>query len=128
MFIYNDGGREVAGYKGTQNDCVIRSIAIATGKPYQEVYNEIGFKVKNRGVKKDITRIYLRSLGWSFVPTMNFGSGCKTHLKPDELPDGVLIVKVSKHLVAMIDGVIHDTFDCSRGGRRCVYGYYIKEN
>jgi hypothetical protein len=26
----------------------------------------------------------------------------------------------------VIDGVIHDTFDPSRGGTRCVYGYWIK--
>jgi hypothetical protein len=24
----------------------------------------------------------------------------------------------------MIDGVIHDTHDCSRRGKRCVYGYW----
>jgi hypothetical protein len=31
---------------------------------------------------------------------------------------------VSRHAVAVIDGVIHDTYDCSRGGKRCVYGYW----
>jgi hypothetical protein len=41
-----------------------------------------------------------------------------------ELPQGALLVKVSKHLTAVIDGVIHDTHDCSRGGTRCVYGYF----
>jgi hypothetical protein len=30
----------------------------------------------------------------------------------------------SRHLVAVIDGVIHDTHDCSRDGTRCVYGYF----
>jgi hypothetical protein len=45
-------------------------------------------------------------------------------LKADELPAGRLIVSVSKHLVAVIDGVAHDTHDPSRGGTRCVYGYY----
>jgi hypothetical protein len=28
----------------------------------------------------------------------------------------------------VIDGVIHDTHDCSRGGTRCVYGYWRKED
>jgi len=27
----NDGGRAAAGYKGQEGDCVVRSIAIATG-------------------------------------------------------------------------------------------------
>ena len=29
----NDGGRAAAGYKGQAGDCVVRSIAIATGMP-----------------------------------------------------------------------------------------------
>jgi hypothetical protein len=41
-----------------------------------------------------------------------------------ELPIGRLIVSVSKHLVAVVDGVIHDTHDPSRAGTRCVYGYW----
>jgi hypothetical protein len=65
-WVYNDGGREAAGYKGAAGDCVVRAIAIATGKSYQEVYNAI----------------------------------------------------------TVIDGVVNDTFDPSREGTRCVYGYY----
>lgn len=57
---------------------------------------------------------------------MLIGRGCKVHLRKDELPNGRLIVKVSKHLTTVIDGIIHDDFDCSRRGTRCVYGYFIK--
>ena len=35
-----------------------------------------------------------------------------------------IVVSVSKHLTAVIDGVIHDTHDCSRSETRCVYGYW----
>lgn len=44
-FVFNDGGRSEAGYKGKTGDCVTRSIAIATGRLYQDVYdalNELG--------------------------------------------------------------------------------------
>jgi hypothetical protein len=41
-----------------------------------------------------------------------------------ELPAGRIIARVSKHFVAIIDGVINDIYDPSRGGNRCVYGYY----
>ena len=30
-------------------------------------------------------------------------------------------------MVCVIDGVIHDNHNPSRGGTRCVYGYYQKE-
>jgi hypothetical protein len=55
---------------------------------------------------------------------MKIGSGCRVHLRERELPSGRLIVSVSRHMVAVIDGVIHDTHDPSRGGTRCVYGYW----
>ena len=37
-FIRDDGGRAAAGFKGSAGDCVARSIAIAAGLPYAEVY------------------------------------------------------------------------------------------
>ena len=37
----NDGGRAAAGYKGQAGDCVVRSIAIATGMPYQKIYDDL---------------------------------------------------------------------------------------
>lgn len=140
-FVKDDGGRADAGFKGTAGDCVTRAIAIATGKPYAEVYQELNQAGKSEragkrkrgkssartGVYKTTIRKYMESIGWTWVPTMQIGQGCKTHLRGDELPGGRIVASVSKHLVAVIDGAIHDTFDCSRQGQRCVYGYYIKQ-
>ncbi len=69
-------------------------------------------------------RMFMNSLGWAWTPTMQIGSGCTVHFRADELPSGRLVVSVAKHLTAVIDGVIHDTHDCSRRGTRCVYGYW----
>lgn len=138
-FKYNDGGRAAAGYRGTTGDCVTRAIAIATKQSYQTVYdamNEAGKKEysnKHRrgkssartGVYKDTLKRYLKSLGWRWTPTMQIGQGCKVHLRDGELPMGRLIVSVSQHMVAVIDGVIHDIDEgVSREGTRCVYGYW----
>lgn len=59
-----------------------------------------------------------------WVPTMFIGSGCKVHMKSSELPKGRILVRLSQHYVAVVDGVINDTYDCSRNETRCVYGYY----
>lgn len=137
-YVIDDGGRKAAGYQGRAGDCVCRAISIVTGKGYQEVYaalnalsvNERISKRKRKrssarnGVYKATLHKYILSLGYQWVPTMFLGQGCKVHLRADELPPGRLIVKVSRHLTAVIDGVIHDTHDPSRGGTRCVYGYY----
>jgi hypothetical protein len=55
---------------------------------------------------------------------MQIGSGCTVHLKSNELPTGRLVVRCSKHVVAVIDGALHDNHDSSRNGTRCVYGYW----
>jgi hypothetical protein len=137
-FQFDDGGRKAAGYKGKTGDCVVRSVAIAAGLPYQQVYDSVnklstrertgkrkrGISNARTGVYKATTRKLLESLGWEWTPTMEVGSGCTVHLRADELPPGRLIVSVSGHLTAVIDGVIHDTHDPSRRGTRCVYGYW----
>jgi hypothetical protein len=137
-YVYDDGGRAAAGYKGETGDCVVRAIAIATALPYQEVYDNINEIAKGErtgkrkrgksnarlGVYKGTIRKYMEALGWEWTPTMQIGSGCQVHLRADELPVGRLVVSVSKHSVAVIDGVVHDTHDPSRDGTRCVYGYF----
>jgi len=139
-YQYNDGGRAEAGYKGETRDCVVRAIAIATEKPYQEVYDTINMlsskektsthkKSKSNartGVYRFTSGNYLKSLGWKWTPTMFIGQGCKVHLKPSELPAGRLVVKVSRHMVTVINGIINDIHDPSRNETRCVYGYWSK--
>ena len=139
-YVYDDGGRAEAGFTGVTGDCVCRAIAIATEKPYREIYdliNEFGKRERSSskrrgkssartGVYKPTIRKIMSHLGWEWVPTMKVGSGCKVHLRAEELPKGRIVCAVSRHEVAVIDGVIHDTYDCSRGGTRCVYGYYKK--
>lgn len=146
-FQFNDGGREVAGFKGGAGDCVVRAIAIAAELPYMQVYEDLrianatyaeqrndklarrlaekGSSPRN-GNHRNVFHDYILGHGFKWVPTMKIGAGCQVHLVASELPEGRLIVKVSKHLSAVIEGVIQDTHNPSRGGSRCVYGYYIK--
>jgi hypothetical protein len=137
-WTYDDGGRALAGYQGTTGDCACRAVAIATGIAYQDVYDQInalsigerrgprkrGISNARKGVYRPLMHRLLKSLGWNWTPTMSIGSGCKVHLRADELPKGRLVVSLSKHYAAVIDGAIHDTSDPSRDGTRCVYGYW----
>ena len=159
-FVFNDGGRKAAGYEGKAGDCVTRAISIIAELPYQEVYDAINERAQSErrgkrkrgissargGVYKPTYKKYLSDLGFIWTPTMFIGSGCKVHLHDGELPMGRLIVCVSKHLTAVIDGVVHDTHDPQRDAhvstrtydadgnphdvhtvqRRCVYGYFQK--
>ena len=143
----DDGGRSAAGHKGKAGDCVVRSIAIVTGMSYQKVYQDLynanenvriisktklarSLKQKNdsprTGTHRVVLKKYLEKLGWKWTPTMFIGQGCKVHLKKEELPNGILIVSCSKHITVIKNGVLHDTYDCSRNGTRCVYGYWTQ--
>ena len=48
-------------------------------------------------------------------------------MSANELPNGIVICRLSRHLTTVIDGVIFDTYDCSRDGTRMVYGYWTKD-
>jgi hypothetical protein len=142
-FVRNDGGRQAAGFQGTAGDCVCRAIAIASGKPYRDIYERLaegnatqrkskrtgrnsGKRSARNGVytKRKWFKDYMRELGAEWTPTMQIGSGCVVHVREDELPQGRIVLNLSKHSAAVIDGVLHDTYDCSRDGTRCVYGYW----
>lgn len=147
-FVLDDGGRAAAGYRGSAGDCVTRAIAIASGLDYRDVYDRLHDAARSpehlaklerqygrtgrrhasprNGVRPEVYRPLLDALGFTWTPTMRIGQGCRVHLRADELPSGVLIVRVTRHLSAVIDGVIHDTHDPSRGGTRCVYGYWTR--
>lgn len=155
-FVWNDGGRLAADFKGNAGDCVVRAVAIATSQPYREVYDALSNGARTqrktkRGRAKSSARDgvntrrkwfkdYMAACGWRWVPTMGIGTGCTVHLAAGELPPGRLIVAVSKHYTAVIDGVVHDTWDpqrttheigakngerYTRAYERCVYGYWI---
>lgn len=143
---YDDGGRKLAGFRGDAGDCVVRAIAIAAELPYLQVYGALGDgarDLKERrmrlgrrtlhkstsprdGVPRPVYTEYMRRLGWTWTPTMGIGTGCRVHLRASELPPGRLVVAVSKHLVAVVDGIVRDTYDCTRLGTRCVYGYWTR--
>jgi hypothetical protein len=141
LYIY-DGGRRAAGLPKPASDCVARSVAIATQRPYIEVFIELarinaamrrtkgrttaGLSTANHGIytTSQLFKRYMAKQGFEWTPTMSIGSGCKVHLAEGELPKGRLVVAVSKHYTAVIDGVVWDTHDPCRGGMRCVYGIW----
>lgn len=146
QYKYNDGGRQEAGRKGSTGDCVARAVAIAAELPYEQVYTALakgnatqrrtkhvaasraGRATASLGINttRKWFKEYMAGLGFTWTPTMLIGQGCKVHLRADELPKGRLVVAVSRHYVAVLDGIINDIYDPSRDGTRCVYGYWSK--
>jgi len=127
-FNYNDGGRSNY-FKATKvGDCGVRALAIASGHDYKECYDlirKISGSTPRNGIKREHFHKAAQQLGAVWTPLMTIGSGCTAHLREGEVPMGKVVCNVSGHFVAVIDGVINDTYDCSREGTRCVYGYWL---
>lgn len=130
---YSDGGRREAGFRGDTGDCFVRALAISAQLPYRDVYLSVRATMKvngegspRGGISTKLSRQIMADMGWEWVPTMAVGQGCTVHLNPLELPVGRIVARVSRHFVAVINGVAHDTYDPTRAGTRCVYGYWQK--
>lgn len=96
-------------------DCVKRAITIATGIDYREVSLELNRYKKETGSKRfndqnnwkkfvnkklKLTKV----TGWTWT---KLGEFCKQN------PKGKFIISIRKHLVAVVDGKINDTWNCS---------------
>jgi len=131
-WIYADGGRAASGRRGYAGDCAVRALAIVMQRDYDDIYHELASLNQATGRPRSardgtpiaVLRAYLDAVGWQWTPTMSIGSGTRVHLCADELPSGRIIARVTRHVCAVIDGVVHDIADPSRGGTRCVYGYW----
>lgn len=153
QFVYSDGGRSKYFKATSVGDCVTRAICNATGKDYKEVYDRLNEMAKREslkhhrrnqrsnsrnGVFKETWKRYLKEIGWVHHKTCELGSKAdKIRFVENALPNGTLIVQLSKHLTCLKDQVIYDTYDCSKkqyydwesgdlltNDERCVYGYW----
>jgi hypothetical protein len=118
-WVYDDGGRFEAGYSYHAKDCVCRALSIITERPYREVQRELKSldPVNPRG--REGYPKYLTSRGFAWFPCPDV-----VHFSAEELSPGRLVVVIKEHLAAVINGVLHDTYDCSRKGPVRVEGYW----
>ena len=127
-YIFNDGGRAAAGFKGTAGDCAARAMAIALGIDYKAAYQELaqankdmGFpKSVRNGIMKNTYDMVLARHGWVWHSAPKF-DGRKARCS--DMPAGSVIARQARHFVAVIEGEANDMFDCTH---RMVYGYWAK--
>lgn len=133
LFEYqNDDGGRSEYFPKKAGDCVCRAIAIVTEMDYMEVFELLKDTMNcnpNRGihVEKKEFKTLMAKLGFTFGLTPDRAS----HLRKSELPSkGRLICLTKRHAIAVIDGVVHDTYDSRyhyRGKERkeiTIYGFY----
>jgi hypothetical protein len=106
-FVLDDGGRAAAGFKPGYDDCAPRAVAIATGRPYSEVYAAMREELVKRGKPSPVpsfgvadTIIHAVLRNWRFVLAHD--------MLLSGVPPGRLIAHCRTHCVAVIDHVLHD--------------------
>lgn len=111
-------------------DCVVRAICNATGKQWHEVYEElcaIGYDLCDMPNQKRVYEKYLDNIGWKKYPMPRKKDGRRYTLAEFADTNGHItsIVSVAKHLTALVDGELHDTWNC---GHKCVGNFYSHPN
>lgn len=108
-------------------DCVKRAICLAEGRDYREVKIELNRLKRELGVeafnsnenwKTYVERKKYEKLSFPAVPGKSRMDG---HTFAETYTEGSYILRMAHHLVACVDGVILDTWDCRS---RCVYNAY----
>jgi hypothetical protein len=130
-FHWHDGGRFSSGFVGLTGDCVVRSIAIATGINYRDVYHQIGKaseKTPRNGVPVVVAKEYLASRQWRYT------AGRNAPFVASSLPLGIVVVHLEAtgarrrgHLCTVIDHVVHDTWNPSDESDYHIAGYWTSE-
>lgn len=118
-YEFNDGGRAASKYSGGINDCVTRAISIATGIGYDAAREILRPVLTHEGVNVFSAEFasIARRAGLVYVAARQKGFTV-AHLPTD----GVFIAHTSKHISAVVNGVVLDTFDTSAEE---IQGYWI---
>ena len=116
-YKYNEGGWS-ADYPGKKRkrspDCVVRAIAIATKQSYKGTLIDLCNLAIEYGCTPNdfwIVEKYLKSKGWVKEKAPRNKSGKKIRLRDWDYK-GTALMRTSGHLVAVLDGVVNDTWDC----------------
>ena len=137
-YRYDDGGRAASGFKGHTGDCVVRAIAILTGVSYSDIYRRMagamrhggyaasgnGYRQKpRRGLRPRLSARTIQNLVKTSygLRRVNLGRGPRPTYTEAWLLHGDCLVGTAKHISAIVDENLRDTFD-SRIYDARVYG------
>lgn len=97
------------------DDCVIRAIAIATDRTWDDVYAHVclqGYIMKNMPSVDKVWGTYLSSIGFIELPILADCPACYT-VKDFcyDNREGIFILATGSHVICVINGNYYDTWD-----------------
>ena len=116
----NPSGKQVG-------DCVIRAISVALNQSWEKTYIELaiqGFMMADMPSSDSVWNEYLKNKGLIRRIVPDTCPNCYTVKQfADDHPEGVYIIFVGQHVVAVIDGNYIDTWDS--GDRVPIYYWEV---
>lgn len=110
-------------------DCVVRAISKATNKAWEETYIELcllGYIMGDLPSSNKVWDSYLKTQGFVRDIISADCPSCYTiNDFCEEYPQGIYVIGTGTHAVAVVDGVIYDTWQS--GDETPIY-FYKKEN
>lgn len=101
------------------NDCTIRAISVAEGKPWDETYEELSIIAQRNGIILDDVN-FIEPLLDSRYERVCYMSKTVGEFA-EENPIGTFLITMNGHITCCIDGVIYDTFDCREREMWCAW-------
>ena len=114
-YEYDNGGRDKYFKAKHAGDCVVRAFTIVSGLDYRNVYKSMAGQEKMRygkatardGVSDPTWRFTASLMGFVKMPIDDNLTISEAYLQT-----GDCVIRTQKHLVAVVDGVVRDTWDC----------------
>ena len=117
--------------KDKVGDCQVRALSKALSLSWLEAFDltipicrELQtYTIFDCDLKK--TKEAMKSLGFEYTGISNKKGSDRPTVKEFALSHrtGIYILSLSHHVVAVVDGIYYDTWDC---GKKSLYGYYTK--
>lgn len=113
-WVYDDGGRDAAGYHSIAGDCVCRALAIALRKPYSLMHDKLAAICQSRlsapyrmshpetSIKGAVFQPFLKALGWRY--TCNRKHKCPWEAALPNTPGSYLLLLADKPYRQMVEG------------------------
>ena len=102
-------------------DCVVRSLSLATGHGWREVYASLcvqGYAMCDWGNSNPVWGSWLTDRGWTMMPAEEMQTVEEFAAR---YPRGIYIVCTGSHVVTIIDGDWYDSWD----SRNAKISYYF---
>ncbi len=125
-FSSTDSGRTNSKRPRQKNDCTVRALANTTDIDYDDAYDLVKSRGRksHRGGEFPKARSDDAALGWTFTwgsfPAVKGQSRMNPATFCEQFKTGRYIVRVAKHVFAIVDGVAYDT--SPERPDRCIYG------